>query len=368
MLTTWAQAKRENAAACFLRPPVLVDDAVFALTTDDTAVLHPHWLVRAWLRTRWQIRHLAEIGAARGAAGSASFWHELYRELRRHIGNEQLPISLRGRLRTLAERSFANSVARTTDGALLRVPRRLISERINTYLPEELAVHAREAAAELGIIPDTPIVAIDIRLRPEAFFDTVDALAGQRCTIVRLGNPGLGPIRRRGVIDLTTSPQRDPLLEVFVLLHCQFVVCASSDVQWVSYLTNTPCLTVNAGDPFSLYPVRPDGLYLLRNVIDLDTGRTLGLEDLLSERYFRNLRNYGYRDNASEEIVDAVNEMQDGLKHGWHETDGQRRYRTLVAQAGADLAPRVPYVARWGPDSGFIGEGRVTRAYADRVM
>jgi hypothetical protein len=41
---------------------------------------------------------------------------------------------------------------------------------------------------------------------------------------------------------------------------------------------------------------------MLKTPIDLDTGRVLAIDDLLTERYFQNLRNYGYRENTAGEL------------------------------------------------------------------
>lgn len=395
MLMTLAQAKLEHARVCFLRPPVLANAALFALRTDEVTILRPAAPVRGWFCCKWQLKDLATIGAERLEEASTSFWHELYRELRRRIADDRLPGSVRQGLRRVARWSVTRPAARGENGAPPYYRRRLIRERVKTYLPDELAEQARQITAELGIVPGPKLVAIHARepgyklgrelqdLKPgkrddsfrnariETYFDAVDFLVGQGYTIVRLGDPSMAPVRRRGVIDLATSPRRTPAVEVLVLLISEFVVCGDSGLHGVSYLTNTPCLTVNATDPFSTYPVRPDGLYMLKRVVDLDTGRTLTLRELLSEVYFRNLRKptrYGYRDNSSEEIVEAVKEMQAGLRHGWEESESQTRYRALVARAGAALAQQVRYVAKWGPDRGFIGDGRIAKFYADRFL
>jgi hypothetical protein len=92
---------------------------------------------------------------------------------------------------------------------------------------------------------------------------------------------------------------------------------------------------------------------------------------MLGERHYRNLRNtgvFGYRDNTSREIADAVAEMRRGLAEGWRETDAQRRYRELATEAGVHLAPRVRYLHKWGPDEGFLGDGRVADFYARRYV
>ena len=60
--------------------------------------------------------------------------------------------------------------------------------------------------------------------------------------------------------------------------------------------------------------------------------------------------------------------MHDGLAHGWDEQASQTTFRHDVVAAGAALAPGLPYVAKWGPDEGFIGDGRLARCQAERVQ
>jgi putative glycosyltransferase (TIGR04372 family) len=395
MLMTLAQAKAERAAVFFLPPPVIANEALFALTTDDVQILHPPALLRAWFRCRWQVKDLAIVGAERLEASSNSFWHELYRELRRHAGDERFPVSLRETLRRLSQWAVTIKTGADHDVRRPYYRRRLLRERIATYLPPHLADQARETAAAIGIACGAPIVSVHARepgykrgrevpdlkagkqddsfrnARIETYFDAIDHLVSQGYTVVRLGDAWMAPVRRPGMIDLATSPQRTSAVEVLVLSMSEFVVCGDSGLHAVSYLTNTPCLTVNATDPYSSYPIRPDGLYILKKVVDLDTGRTLTLRELLSEACFRNLRNptrYGYRDNTSQEIAEAVVEMQAGLRRGWHESDSQTRCRDLIVEAGTTLGRRIRYVARWGPDSGFIGDGRVAKICADRLL
>jgi hypothetical protein len=113
--------------------------------------------------------------------------------------------------------------------------------------------------------------------------------------------------------------------------------------------------------------VRDDGLYLLKTAIDLDTGHELPPLDMMSESYFRNLRNCGYRECAPGDVLSAAREMYERRLPGWREDDAQASFRARVIEAGAALAPRVHRAAAWGPDRGFIGEGRLARVQAGRA-
>jgi hypothetical protein len=290
--------------------------------------------------TRW--RRLQARWRGRLAGSAASFWREIYRELRRHAGDERLPFDLRGRLRTAAQRALDRS---QLDSLVSPFPRTRVRAHAAVQLPEHQARQAQAAAERLGLRDGQPFVVTDVRARDWAFHESVGMLDSRGYAVVRL--------------------QRDPTLDAHLLRSCAFLMCDNADAQQLGYITNTPTLTVNATDAFMCYPIREHGIYLLKTAIDLDTGRVLTPGDCLAESYYRNLRNIGYRDNTRDQIRAAVNEMLEGLTSGWHETDAQRRYRAAAVAAGESLAPRFQQVARWGPVNGFIGDGRLARVQAE---
>ena len=50
-----------------------------------------------------------------------------------------------------------------------------------------------------------------------------------------------------------------------------------------------------------------------------------------------------------------------------HSFQVKRQFRARVVEAGAALAAVSPHVVEWGPDAGFIGDGRLVRFQADRL-
>jgi hypothetical protein len=152
------------------------------------------------------------------------------------------------------------------------------------------------------------------------------------------------------------------------LAAAAFVICSSLELQHAAYRAQTPSLFIDARDPFTAYPVRRDSLFVISTVVDLDTGRTLTIPELLTERYFRNTRNCGYRGAAAAEIAGAVEEMVAGIHGGWADTDAQARFRNTAADAGMTLAPRVRHIVEWDAGSGFLGDGRLARVQAERAL
>jgi hypothetical protein len=135
---------------------------------------------------------------------------------------------------------------------------------------------------------------------------------------------------------------------------------------------------INARDPFMAYPVRANGLFALSAAIDLESAQASAIGDMLTAPYFRDLHkqqvrgrrrgSHGYRDNTVEELTEAIGEMRRGIAAGWtKETESQSRFRDRVVEAGAALAAVSAHVAEFGPDDGFIGDGRLVQFQADRV-
>ena len=363
MLATFLRAKQEGTAACILQDGAGSAHPLLALTTTDVPVVTDTGIAGASLRATWNVAALAHRVRERASDASASFWHEFYREIRHHAGNESFPPAFRSRLRDAAHRSHARASAAGRRAAPF--PRRLLRNRVRTELPRVLHEQAARQAISSGIPQDVPVVAFEGRGRGDNVGDAVRFLQREGYVVVRVGDVASGPLALPGVIEPALAAGRSWLLDVFVLLQARFVVCGSTALQHVAYLTNTPALTLNATDPFSAYPVREDGLYTLSTVIDLDTARTLTTSDVLSSAYFRNMRNCGWRDNTAHEILEAVREMHDGVAGGWTESEAQVGFRSRVVAAGAALAESVPYVAQWGPDHGFGGDGRLARVQAD---
>jgi hypothetical protein len=320
------------------------EDPLFALVSDEVRVREPRGIARLWVQGAAGVKRLSSWRRARANDVRAAFLLEWYRELRRHVADDRLPLDLRGRLRRSAHRSFTRWADADRRRAETPFPRTLLRDPVRGRFPEALLEEARRQAAHRGI-PTGSFVAIDLRAPVDDLPGVLRAIEARGCTTVRLG--------------------QTPLVDVFILLTSVFLLCDNTDAQHTAYLTNTPTLTINATDAFRYYPVRTSGIYLLQAAVDLETGRTLSPAAMLEESYYRNLRNHGFRDNSGAEVRAAVDEMFDGVRDGWRETAAQSRYRARVVEAGAALAPSVRQVATWGPDHGFIGDGRIARVQAD---
>lgn len=284
-------------------------------------------------------------------AAAASFWRECHRELRRHIGDERLPHPVRVGVRAWADGALQRASAEERRAIEPRWSRRAIAAAPPVRLPADDEQRARQLAAEQGIRLDRRMVALEAGLRADLVRDAASLLSHEGYAVVSIGDPA-----------------RPPLVTRWVLQASAFIICRSADLQRAAYETHTPSLRLDARDPFTAYPIRPDSVFTLATVVDLDTGRILPTDELLTEHYFRNTRNCGYRTSSAVDIAEAVSEMIMGVRSGWADSAAQARFRRAVTDAGASLGSRVRHVVEWDAAGGFVGDGRLARVQAERAL
>lgn len=290
----------------------------------------------------------------------AGFWREVHIELRRHAGRERLPVRFRGSLRRLAQAAHDHAT-RADEQSVRPFPRRLVRDAAAARLPTDVERRGRAAAIALGLDVARPLVAVERRNRPDVLADADALLAARDLSVVRVG-AGLAAADA----DAGLAASDRLALDLFLVSQARFVVCAGAELQRLSDLLDRPSLTLNGTDPFTLYPVRPRSLYLLRTAVDLETGRDLTPADTLSQSYFRNQRHHGHREHAAADVTAAVEEMLELTADGSDETQAQSAYRARLVAAAGNLGRSVRQVAVYGPDEGFLGDGRLARVQAER--
>jgi putative glycosyltransferase (TIGR04372 family) len=362
------RAREIGGAVC-----LLVDGQPLPVLLQDVPLIAAQGSRGAWLSVVWKAASMSRELRTWWRDRTMSVARELSRELRRHAGDERLPFELRQRLRTIADAT--RPAARAESNAF---PRRLLRTLSPASLSPAGAEQARTQLASRGLTDERPLVTFESRTRPDIARPVVEFLRHEGYAIARIGDRCEDSRLYDGVVDLTTRGTRSLLHEMFLVSRSAFVVCESIDLQHLAYLTNTPSLVINAKDPFAAYPVRANGLFALSTSIDLEAARPIRIDDMLTEAYFRDLRkqeargrprgSYSYRDNSAAEVIEAIKEVRAGIAGGWTaESTGQSRFRAQVVDAGGALAAVSPHVAEWGPDEGFIGDGRLVRFQADRA-
>jgi len=304
----------------------------------------------------------------------------------------RLPKSVRSEIRARAREMKMHGAKRSSMPAGAGYNRRqLLATPVHTFLRTDAAAHAAELAAAAGIKPDAKIACVHVRergfkigaemqdkgvgawddsvrnARIETHFAAMDLLVERGYTVVRIGDPSMTPVDRPGVIDLATSPKRHPLLDLHCLVNGRLLLCGESGPYSVSFLTNTPLLAVNCTDPVGAFPVRSDGIYLLKTVVARATGTVLTGSALVTPERLQGLRNtttYEFVENTANQIRDAVEEMLDLLDNRTPESLAQAWYRELATAAGV-AAQDMNYVHKHGPDRGYLGTGRLARSQAE---
>jgi len=362
MLVTLARARDAHAIAAFL-PAASPWRPEWFQTVDGPAFEPLRGRLAAWGRVRWYLDRTSSRMTGTRRRARLVWSREMHRELRRQAGDERLPARSRMRFKEAARRALGWAPARGPQQAAF--PRRLLRERIAVTLTNAARAEGDGLAGAAGVRAEAPIVAFEVPSRVEAAMPAIACLTGLGYVVVRVGSDSGGRLDMPGVIDVASRGAR-PLLDVWLLLHARFLVCHSADWQQAAYLTNTPTVRYDARDPFAAYPVRADGLLLLARAVDLESGRTLSLDERLGEDYFTQQRNIGHASCAADELADATREMHEQLSAGAVDVDaaGQAAFRVHATNAAMALAPEVAYVAEWGADCGFLGDGRLARVQA----
>lgn len=339
MATALHLARAHGAAVYLVRPDGPVNGALFDLRSPDVRVLPEIRWLTAWLRNRWAT--LVRIGDA-GAAARVDTSESIARAPVRVV------------LRRRAERraiARARALGIPVDGPLV-------------------TLHAREAGFK-GSVGQTERDKDDIRsCRIDTYVDAIDDLVRTGRTVVRIGDPTMTPVTRPGVVDLATSPLRDAWVELWCLLRSEFFIACQSGPYALAMLTNTPVLMVNVANPLAAYPHRRKDLYILKHVVERDTGRELTLRELLRDgaTHAGNLARYAFVDNSSEELVQAVREMA-GAVRAWPEaTPPQAAYAQAIRGIQTSARSLAKLAHKGFTRAPFEREGRIAAFFAERHM
>jgi putative glycosyltransferase (TIGR04372 family) len=360
---------------------------LFEVDTEDVRILRSPF-VQLLARVRWNV--------------SEQWWHktvtatirrEAIEELGRYIQKHPaLPKAVRSDVRLRVRDMKSNGAKRANTPAGVGYNRRqLIATPLRTNLRKTAELRAAHLAAACGIGAEAKLVCLHVRergfklgyeaqdkakgawddsvrnARVETHFAAIDLLVERGYTVVRIGDPTMTPVTRPGVIDLATAASRDPLLDLYCLFRSRFILCGESGPYSVSFLTNTPLLAVNCTDPIGAFPVRADGIYLLKTAVERASGQALTGSALVSRERLESLRDptkYEFIENTPEQILDAVEEMLELLDHATPESPAQTWYRELVT-AAAQATQDLNYVRKHGPDRGYMGYGRLARSLAE---
>src|ERR1043166_6802124 len=352
ILMAFALANREKATVYFIERSRVVNRALFRLKSDAVKTLpRARWI--AWLiRPMWSMKQALmpnDLDSGKSKQVNAGTQSGPY--FRRLLIRDPVPVRLSQKDETEAQRQ-ATEVGIFAETKLVTLHVREAGFRSRPGRPEDRSMSTRNA-------------------RIETYDKALDFLLEQGYFIVRIGDSTMTPLNRNGVLDLAKSDKRTELLELYCLMKSDFLLGCESGLLGVSNLINLPFLSVNATDPVSSYPIRHDGLYILKRVMDRKSENVLSLADMLKEDYLFNLRNldrYEYIDNTSEEILEVTKEMVERLKAKPQPNRAQLEYKELISATVEDLKQRWDYIKKWGSEDGFLGDGWIGRDFAERNL
>ena len=387
LLLSLIEARDRKASLFILTGSPVVPDGLLQLDSPDVQVLRPGGLRRAALKARWNVGEVSHRVLSWPGGVAYAVRDELAIELRRYVSAQNSRPEVRAVLRRW--QNSLKSANATNDSRWSPIySRHLLRQRVPVRLSDAVLPSVRKSAEAHGIAPEAPLVTIHaseggtpseigerkLNARDDtarnaqiaSYFQAVDALVALGYTVVRIGDASMTPVSRPGLIDLATSPSRTSALEVHCLLRSTFLLSGEGGPPLAAHVTNTPTLLVNVTDPLASYPIRDDGLFIMKRVIERETDRPIDIDELLSVEYQRSLRNttrYAYYSNSPEEIAEAVREMLAGLKQGWRETPPQQLFRKRIEDAAEAMCAHLRHVGPWRLEAGFSGTGRIGAAF-----
>jgi putative glycosyltransferase (TIGR04372 family) len=386
LLMGFNMARLQGAAVAWWRPRHLANRAVFDLSCTEVESLSGAARIvaivsaraAAWGRGQADARETARIRWRRGVL--------------RVLGDLQTrwPAAREWRKRYKSGLTPPAAAAGPQDhfGLDFRVcyARQPLTLRLRPHLGEAAAA----AAAQLGLPPDVPLVAVHAResgfkrasggespvdairnARIDTYVPALECLIREGFAIVRIGDATMTPLRHPRVIDLATSPARTDMLELWVLMRSALFIAGDSGPMAASLLTPSPCLAVNVTNVLGGYPVRGNDRYLLKGVVDKVRGRELTLQEMLDPEYFagrKDVVRYRVIDNTPEELVEAVEEMLDVIGGARAPSEEQRRFQRLADEAYNSEAVAARRTRKGEPARQLLGDGLICSTFARRMF
>lgn len=268
--------------------------------------------------------------------------------------------------------------------------RDLMCAPVYAALPERMKRRGDAIAAELGVGPDQPVVTLHFResgfkqgrsdtentrlnLQNTSFENGLPAirdLVARGYVVVRLGDSSMRPVSEPGVVDLATSPLRQPFLDPYFIARSEFMIGCDSGPAIAAWLLGTPLIYMNASHPAHCWPLGPRDLLVPKYIRVLADGHYQSLEEMCTleaVEHFRDPAFLEYQELTAADFHEGVKEMLDRVcASGSLATSPMQDEFERLCASFLELPDLPNYLKKWACKEGFLGHGTIARFVVER--
>ena len=159
------------------------------------------------------------------------------------------------------------------------------------------------------------------------------------------------------IIDYSNSGNRTELLDLWLCFNCTFMISTGSGIDALAAIGRRPIVYVSLLAYLDTTYEFRNSLIIFKHLYDAESGRQLPLQEIIqkeSESYFKSSEFYwsrgiAWRSNTSQEIKDAVEEMEARLEGTWQDSPEDS---ALQLAAGQLFAASTQYQSQY--KGGFV--------------
>lgn len=202
-------------------------------------------------------------------------------------------------------------------------------------LPADLEYRCAQAALALGLPPEAWYVCLHVREGGysndetnfrnsdiENYIESIKYITSQGGWVIRMGDPSMKklPLMEQ-VIDYANGPEKNALLDIYLIEGCDFFIGTSSGMIHVAELFNKPMLFTNAVSYLSDLPQKIGDLIIFKHLKSKSMKRVLSLREWLDscneiETTTWSSEDWEYIENSSAEILVATKQFLGNKSHG----------------------------------------------------
>jgi putative glycosyltransferase (TIGR04372 family) len=284
-----------------------------------------------------------------------------------------------GQLARIAARLRTPIVADGTD------PRRSFGQGdVRATLRTDAAKRARLRLGSLGLDVDRPMVAVHVRGYPpldgsmyRAFIRGTEPATYGQCVehLSELGYQTVQVGRETPSLPVTVAVPTDDadamVMQLWSIANARFFLATDSGPYQLSWLLDVPCLHTNVVNLLGTFPLRAADRCVPKRLADRETGKELGLENLVTEEFWlgmtRKVRanRFTYVDASPGDLTKAVDDMLADLDNPRPPTASQAWYRERTTSLLLTSAMSAKILAKTGHPEVYIGEGRISRRFVE---